>query len=526
MLRGRYRSPWSWWVRALSSGSALFLAIVLVILQAAPAAVAGSAHPKGGSCHASLSCSPIKHVVFIIKEDHSFDSLFGTFPGANGATTYRTADGKTHTLGHQPVDIPRSLTKDFEAARQAIDGGKLDGFSQNAGAWQANPYTQRIMDIPDSQLYESDIPNYWAYARKFSLQDNFFSTVATNSFPNHLYAVAAQAGNSTDVPSNLFVSSHPDRWGCDAPRTTLVQQVLPTGHTRFTYPCFDFRTVPDLLDKHHLSWAYYAPTMDQPGYKWSALNAVKHIRFGPEWKSNVIDQARFQGDAASGKLPAVSWLVPLDPYSDHPALSNICDGENWVVQEINAIMSNPTEWRHTAIVLTWDDWGGFYDHVVPPKGPNRFTMYGLRVPTIIISPYARRGYIDHTRYDFTSLARLAESVFKLPSLTKLDRSSNTMASSFDFSQKPLPPLVLHQHPCPALPQRPRLRTYGVMAAALGGSGLLLLFLLVGYAVATRPTLARRIVAWWPGVHIVLGSGFVLAGIAFTWYLVKTWNLPH
>jgi phospholipase C len=503
-----------------------WVAAVFICLWGTPSVIAATVHPKQHPCHASLACSPITHIVFIIKEDHTFDSMFGTFPGANGATTYRTADGKTHALGHMPVYVSRSLTKDADASLQAIDGGKLDGFSQNNGAWQVNPYTRKVMDIPDSQLYQSDIPNYWRYAQAFTLQDGFFSSAATNSFPNHLYAVAAQAGNTDGVPSNLFVSPHPDRWGCDAPHTTLVQQRLPNGGIHFTYPCFNFRTVPDLLDARHLSWAYYAPNQDQPGYKWSALNAIKHIRLGPEWKSNVIDQSRFAQDAASRKLPAVSWLVPLDQYSDHPALSNVCDGENWTVRQINAIMSNPTEWRHTAIVLTWDDWGGFYDHVVPPKGPNPYSMFGLRVPTIVISPYAKRGYVDGTMYDFSSLARFAESVFGLPALTALDRSSHTMASSFDFSQKPAPPLMLHGHTCPALPHRPRLRTYGVMAAALSGGCLLLLLLVTAWIVASRPMVARRIAAISPGVQISLGGGLLLGGIAFAWYFLQTWGLAH
>ncbi len=525
-MRARYGSSGGLLRRVARGALPALIAAGFTMLQTVPPVSAGQTAPQHKTCKTSLSCSPITHIVFIIKEDHTFDSLFGTFPNANGATTYRTADGKLHRLGHQPIYIKQSLTKDAQAAEQAIDDGKLDGFSQNTGVRQINAYSGQAMDISDSQLYQSDIPNYWHYASAFSLQDRFFSTVASNSFPNHLYAVAAQAGNTDGVPSNLFVSSHPDRWGCDAPATTLVRQELPNGHVNFAYPCFDFRTVPDLLDAHHLSWAYYAPTQDQPGYKWSALNAVKHIRLGPDWKSNVIDQSRFTQDASSGKLPAVSWLVPLDPYSDHPALSNICDGENWTIRQINAIMSNPAEWMHTAIVLTWDDWGGFYDHVVPPKGPNPYSMYGLRVPTIIISPYAKRGFVDHTMYDFSSLARFAESVFGLPTLTKLDKASNTMASSFDFSQRPRPPLLLHQRTCPALPKRPRLRTYGVMAAALGGSALLLLLLVTAYLVATRPSLARRVIAISPGVQVTLGSGFLAAGIAFTWYVLKTWSLPH
>jgi hypothetical protein len=165
----------------------------------------------------------------------------------------------------------------------------------------------------------------------------------------------------------------------------------------------------------------------------------------------VVNYSRFTQDAAAGKLPAVSWLVEPWELSDHPPYS-VCTGENWTVQQINAVMSNSQEWAHTIIVLTWDDFGGFYDHVPPPKGPNPAITYGFRVPAIIISPYARSGHIDHTFYSFPSILKLVETTFRLPSLTSMDARANGLSGSLDFSQRPHPPLILHERSaCPVLP---------------------------------------------------------------------------
>jgi hypothetical protein len=227
-----------------------------------------------------------------------------------------------------------------------------------------------------------------------------------------------------------------------------VEQLLPDGSVSQTFPCWNFTTLTDLLDRKSVSWKYYAPTLGQYGYIWSTLDAVKHVRFGPEWKNHVINYTAFALDARAGKLPAVSWLVSPPNISDHPPHS-ICAGENWTVKQINAVMSNAQSWKHTAVILTWDDFGGFYDHVVPPKGPDGNLEYGFRVPTIVISPYARPGYVDHTTYTFGSMLRFAEETFGLPSIGALDGQANDMMSSFDFAQKPLAPLKLSSRTCPA-----------------------------------------------------------------------------
>ena len=389
------------------------------------------------ACPLGSACNPIQHIVIMDKENRSFDSMFGTFPGANGVTTFTGADGQVHPLTHQLDALIRDIDHSPAGAHLAYDGGKMDKFSKIGGAMQNG------VDMADSQFYQSDIPNYWSYARTFTLDDAFFSTIMGPSFPNHLFSIA---GEDANVDSNPPAG----RWGCDSPPGATVEQRAPDGTITHVYPCFDFQTLGDLLDTKHISWKYYAPDQNQDGYIWSSFDAIKHIRFGPDWQNHVVNYASFIDDATTGDLPTVSWLVEPGAVSDHPPAS-ICRGENWTVQQINTIMSNPTEWSHTAIILTWDDFGGFYDHVPPPPGPNPQTEYGFRVPTIVISPYARPGYVDHTIYGYSSMLKFIEDTLGLPSLTSLDGQSNDMINSFNFSQQPLPPLTLQQRTCPNAP---------------------------------------------------------------------------
>jgi phospholipase C len=209
----------------------------------------------------------------------------------------------------------------------------------------------------------------------------------------------------------------------------------------------------DLLTSNNISWKYYAPDPGTPGYVWSSYDAINHIRNTSQWAAHVVNYANFAKDAAWGNLPSVSWLVEPQVDSDHPPYS-ICTGENWTVQQINAVMINPNLWNNTVIILTWDDFGGFYDHVAPPVGPNGQIMYGFRVPAIIISPYAKEGFIDHTRYSFPSILKLIETTFGLPSLNTLDGQSNGLTNSLDFLQYPLPPLLLQPRDCSKPPPTP------------------------------------------------------------------------
>jgi phospholipase C len=197
--------------------------------------------------------------------------------------------------------------------------------------------------------------------------------------------------------------------------------------------------VPDLLQHAGVSWKYYLS--DTPYF--DVMGTIPHIRYGPMW-NDVVDNATFVPDVRSGNLPQVSWLMPPTPLSDHPGYGSLCDGENWTVRTINAIMQSP-EWKHTAIFLTWDDFGGFYDHVPPPHVD--IYGYGPRAPLLVISPYARAGDVFHETSDFTSVLRFVEKLYGTPSLGRRDATANDLIDTFDFTQEPIPPLILHQRDC-------------------------------------------------------------------------------
>ncbi|HEX8918005.1 MAG TPA: alkaline phosphatase family protein, partial [Chloroflexota bacterium] len=325
---------------------------------------------------------PIDHIVILDRENHSFDNLFGTFPGANGSTTARLNTGQLVKLIHTPDHTLLDISHSGGAAGFAVNNGKMNQFNLLPGA------TQNGKNIADSQYQEKDVSSYWAYARSFTLDDRFFSTIMGPSFPNHLVTIAASSANAVDNPVGQTFHA----WGCDAGQYSRVSAMDPkTGKNYEENPCFNLPTMADTFQSHHLSWKYYAPSQYQSGYIWSSFDAIKHIRFSSLWKTNVPSSTQFVTDVKTGHLPQVSWLVTNEQQSDHPPYS-ICVGQSWAVKQINAIMQSQY-WKSTLIVLTWDDFGGFYDHVVPPVLDH--ISLGPRVPTILISPYARPHYIDH-----------------------------------------------------------------------------------------------------------------------------------
>ncbi len=311
----------------------------------------------------------------------------------------------------------------------------MNQFNLNPGA------IQNGVDIAMSQMWRRDIPNYWRYAGYFTLDDHFFSTINGPSFPNHLVTVAGQSVNTDDNPRNIAHYA----WGCDSGPTAWVDQINPTsGAHRKVKPCFNVLTLPDELQRAHVNWKYYAPPRFRSGYIWSALDAIRHIRYSNLWTSHVPSDKTFIPDALHNRLPAVSWLVTNEIESEHPPHS-ACAGENWTVRVLNALMRS-REWPHTAVFLTWDDFGGFYDHVPPPR--YNLLALGPRVPTIVISPYARPHFVDHATYDFSSILRFIEDRFQVKPLTSFDRRAASMSGSFDFAQAPLKPLLLHTRKCP------------------------------------------------------------------------------
>lgn len=379
----------------------------------------------------------IQHVVFLIKENRTFDNYFGTFPGADGATSGPISTGQVIPLGPSPdYTYPLDPEHDFGSAVEGMDNGAMDRFDL-IGDGNVNGGF-----LSYTQVTQADIPNYFAYAQNYVLADRMFSSIKADSFTNHLYTVAAQDGGSIMLRAPT-PHGNPG-WGCDDGPNAFAEVMDGEGNISEIPPCWDYQTLADSLQDIGVSWKFYAPAAGQIGYNFSTLDAISHIRNSPLWQTNVVPDSTFISDAAAGNLPAVSWLV-TGTENDHPKGCAICASENWAVNQINAIMQGP-DWNSTAIFMTWDDFGGFYDHVPPPV----IDQYGLgpRVPLIIISPYAKQGYVSHTQYEFSSILKFIEELYGLPPLTQRDANANDTTDSFDFTQSPRSPLILQPRSCP------------------------------------------------------------------------------
>jgi phospholipase C len=412
----------------LSWGIAGLLIIVLACIHEVGAERRFPLRPRP---HPQAGIDKINHIVFLVKENRTFDHYFGTFPGVDGTTHGEISSGKVIPLRHAPDAVPHDIDHSYQAAVQAINGGAMNQFNLITGGDVNGEF------LSYTQYYEKDLPNYFAYARNFVLADHFFSSLTGPSFPNHLYTVGAQSGTAINNPSGSY-------WGCDAAASSRVQVLDEDGDIGLVYPCFDFDTMADRLEERGLSWRYYAPTHDQPGYIWSALDAIKHIRLTSLWEQHVVPTEQFVQDARGGKLPEVSWLVTIVAESEHPPAS-VCVGENWTVQQLDALMQGP-DWDSTAVFLTWDDFGGFYDHVAPPV-VDRFGL-GPRVPLLIISPWVKRGHITHQTLEFSAVLKFIEKRFDLAPLSQRDEEAADLSENFDFYQTPLEPLILDTRRCP------------------------------------------------------------------------------
>jgi phospholipase C len=392
-------------------------------------ALAGIGFPALGQ-----TINPIQHVVFIVKENRSFDHYFGTFPGVDGATSGKISNGSTIALRPAPDIMGFDPGHDWYSSLTATDSGKMDGFdllyeSNNNGDYLS--YTQ---------MKQADIPNYWMYAQTYAIGDHMFSSLHGPSLPNSLYTIAATSAGVITVPGRAGASHS---WGCDSDVPITIQVMDTSGNVTHQAPCFDFSTMADVLDTAKVSWRYYSPVYGTEGYQHNAYTTIQHIRYGNDWGVDVLPTSQFDTDALNGNLPSVSWLL-AGPENEHPPHST-CYGENWTVDKINAVMQGP-DWGSTAIFIVWDDFGGFYDHVPPPNVD--FYGLGMRVPFLIISPYAKPAFVDQTTYEFSSVLRFIEETFNLPSLGRRDATANDLMNAFNFTQQPLAPLVLGQRTCP------------------------------------------------------------------------------
>ena len=417
---------------------------------------------------AAAGIHAIRHVVVIFQENRSFDSYFGTYPGATGipmsggTPSVCVPDPATGSCVRPFVDhADRNGGGPHNAVNSTADvnGGKMDGFiaqSEAAKHGCANPTNPGCaeLSVPDVMAYhvQSDIPNYWSYAQNYVLQDRMFESVHSWSFPSHLYLVsgwAATCPHATD-PMSCTLSVDPPNRSASKP--------TPFAWTDLTY----------LLHSHGISWAWY---LDQGASQGGAYNGGAKGGVPKIWNvlpgfgdlqtdgqtGNIQPQTSFFSAAKAGTLPAVSWLLPDPADSEHPP-GLVSQGQGYVTNIINAVMRSP-DWDSTAIFVTWDDWGGFYDQVVPPTAD--VLGYGIRVPGLVISPYARRGYVDHQTLSFDAYLKFIEDDFlggarlnpttdgrpdPRPDVRESSPLLGNLVGDFDFSQLPRPPTPLP--PCP------------------------------------------------------------------------------
>lgn len=377
----------------------------------------------------------IKHVVFIVQENRSFDNVFMNYPGADTVTSGKDFNG--HTIRLRPVSLALKYQIDHSATAMfvACDGKqvmpgidcRMDGFNKEVHF--GGPKDDQYVYVP-----RKESKPYWDMAAEGVLGDDTFQSQLDESYVAHQYIIAAQAASSVNLPEF--------NWGCGGGKKnrvfTITQNRNPWGPQ--IEPCYDYETLGDELDKAKLSWRFYASRYgtsgSDSGAEWSGYQAVKHIRYGPDWKKDVVSPNwKFITDVRGGYLANFTWITPVCDDSDHTNCGGGY-GPSWVAALVNTVGQSKF-WDSTAIFVIWDDWGGLYDHVPPPYAD--FDGLGFRVPFIMISPYAKRGHVSHKQYETASVLRFAEDLFGLGQLAAADKRALSPAGDcFDFRQKPLP----------------------------------------------------------------------------------------
>jgi phospholipase C len=396
----------------------------------------------------------IQHVVIIFQENRTPDNLFQDpkliAAGADIAQSGINSLGKKITLTPTTLNTNYDLGHGHVSFLQMYDNGKMDGADKVSVKCNPNAPPSCPPPNPWFQYVDpSGIGPYLQLAETYTFGDRMFQTNQGPSFPAHQYIISGTSAPSAS--SNLFAADNPTggpdpfhNAGCIAPPQETVALIDPSGdESQQVYPCFDHPTLTDELNTAAISWRYYAPSA---GIIWNGPNAIEHmcvpnvappngtVCTGSDWTNNVVLlSTQVLTDIQNGQLPAVSWVIPNGQSSDH-AGGNNGTGPSWVASVVNAI-GNSSYWSNTAIFIAWDDWGGWYDHVAPPI-KNSYE-YGFRVPLIVVSPYAKAGYVSHVTHHFGSILKYIEENFSLGSLGFADADADDLSDCFDYNQTPL-----------------------------------------------------------------------------------------
>ena len=454
----------------------------------------GSAAPGAGAARVTRPADAagihkIKHIIIVMQENRSFDSYFATYPGAAGipmrggtptVCVPNPLSGACVRPYHDTADVNGGGPHGNVNAVADIGGGKMDGF---IGQQQGARNTCRTPDDPacsmtartqpDVMGYHTaaEIPNYWTWAKDFTLDDHMFEPVASWSLPDHNYLVSGWSARCSDANPKSCVNNIVGPY-TPAQMQVAVKQALATGTAPVDSAWTD---ITYLLHARQVTWAYYIQTGAQPDCGNDSAETCSAVAQSPKppgiWNplplftdvhqdhqiGNIESLDTYFAAARAGRLPAVSWVTPSQIDSEHPPAS-VHRGQAYVTAIVNAAMKSP-DWNSTAIFLSWDDWGGFYDHVVPPSVDRN--GYGLRVPSIVISPYAKRGVVDHQTLSHDAYLKFIEDDFlggtrlnpktdgrpdPRPTVRETVPALGDLTADFDFAQRPRPPVLLPTNP--------------------------------------------------------------------------------
>jgi len=453
-------------VRPLSAGAALCIVLTACGGGASSPVPAQSQGVAGArfAARPSVSSNKIQHVIIVVQENRTFNNLFATFKGTTGATTgyyLKTVNGKQ-------VKTPIALTESTLQAPNFNHGSEAYNYDCDG----QNTYPKTSCDMDGFNLegvdgnnpagtgaYQYVNPNYikpyWTIAKNFGIADELFETQGSASFTAHQdlihggsMIVDTTCGSSEPACSLIDLPDENTNWGCGAPASVVTSLLTTAGqyeNNEGPFPCLTYpdKTMNDLLDAAGVSWKYYTPPYksDTAGAEWDAMAALSEVYNGPDWKNNVsIPQTNIFKDLTGGTLPAVSWLIPTQTDSDHPHGPKAVDtGPDWIASVVNAV-GQSSYWDSTAVIVTWDDWGGFFDPVPPAFFDNQGGL-GFRVPMLVVSPYTKKGTISHTQYEFASILKFVEDNWDLgqmgtPSYPNNDARATSMDDMFDFTIKP------------------------------------------------------------------------------------------
>jgi phospholipase C len=399
------------------------------------------AQPAGGS--------PIKHVIVVIQENRTVDNMFNGFPGADTVTNGFNHDGKVVPLQQEGLEWQYDPSHSHKSLVTEYDNGKMNGFDLDSCDSDPLSLTGRCSppkDFTYSYVPLSEVQYLFILAGEFSFTgkgygfaDRMFSSRQVPSFPGHQYLISGQSIASDD-PYGPGEAKLAAIWGCDAPKGARVNEFGKRydGPLKHGYPCYNYQTIADLMDAKGVTWKYYTGAIGTVDGSISAYDAIKHIRYGADWSNDVVTpMTDIFSDIENGTLPDVAFITPPFADSDHGGTLS-AGGPAWVVSIYAYLTENAGLYNSTAMFVTWDDSGGWYDHVAPPS--DSFGPLGFRVPLIAVSPYARQK-VSHKRHDFGSILRFIERNWSLGTLHQQDAESDDLADMFDYKQTPIPPIA-------------------------------------------------------------------------------------